>query len=594
MPEGFTILTDKPQQDEEEGRTGQRQQIVDAVLDAGVLFWRDPDWNTFATVKGQRGEIARFRVRTKAFAMLVRSIYAKRHPTRSGHPGSVSDKALSEALPALEAMAINEAPRLHEVRVLRDKGVIWLDLGNEDWQLARIDASGWRIVASADVPLVRPVGVRALPVPAADPDALTKLRRLLNLWVPRNAAGQEDLTDLRLVVAWLLAALYPSGPYPVLALDGEQGSGKSTASKMLRRLVDPNMAEHRATPRSEDDLLIAAQNGRIVAIDNVSYLDPDMADALCRLATGAGFSKRRLYSDSEEVIVSVARPVLLNGIPSLLARGDLADRALAIALPPIPDAARKPEDEVWKDFDAAAPGILALLLDGLALALKRLPTLRLSRLPRMADFARLACAAAPAFGWTEEEMLEAIEGNRAAAVANVIEADPIAVAIQSIATNHASHTAWTGSATRLLELVNEAVPIEIQRERGYPKDAARLSARLKRVSPALRRAGVTVTLPTSGGRAGREIRISLWEQEGEQRSERSQRSTPDNPDTYFTEAGTAQRSGNAAERSGNADESGQCYDKPLNNKDRNAGNARNADSSTLGSRTSPPVWEETL
>ena len=113
----------------------------------------------------------------------------------------------------------------------------------------------------------------------------------------------------------------------------------------------------------------------------------------------------------------VCNPVLLNGIPSLLARADLADRALAITLPPIPDAARRTEVEMDAAFAAAAPGILALLLDGLVLALRDAPYLRLPRLPRMADFAKLACAAAPAFGWTAADMLAALEENRTNAVA---------------------------------------------------------------------------------------------------------------------------------------------------------------------------------
>ena len=125
--------------------------------------------------------------------------------------------------------------------------------------------------------------------------------------------------------------------------------------------------------------------------------------------------------------------MLLNGIPSLLARGDLADRAIAITLPAIPDSNRKPEAEVWAEFKSAAPGILALLLDGLVLALRDAPSLSLPRLPRMADFTRIACAAAPAFGWTAEEMLAALEENRAGAVAAVIEADPVAMAVQAIA-----------------------------------------------------------------------------------------------------------------------------------------------------------------
>ena len=277
-------------------------------------------------------------------------------------------------------------------------GAAWLDLGGPDWAVVRIAAEGWRVVErGADVPLVRPSGLLALPTPRRVGTALADLGRLLNL---RRDPDGAPTAEFKLVVAWLLAALHPEGPYPVLALDGEQGSGKSATARMLRRLVDPNHADARAAPRDERDLLVAARNGRVVALDNLSGLDAAMADALCRVATGGGFGERALFTNGDEYIVYVCNPVLLNGIPSLLARGDLADRAIAVTLPAIPDERRRPEAELWAEFEAAQPGVLALLLDGLTRALRDAPGLSLPRLPRMADFARIACAAASAFGWT--------------------------------------------------------------------------------------------------------------------------------------------------------------------------------------------------
>jgi hypothetical protein len=274
---------------------------------------------------------------------------------------------------------------------------------------------------------------------------------------------------------------------------------------MLRKMVDPNAADLRAMPRNEDDLLIAALNGRVVALDNVSFVENDMADALCRVATGAGFGKRTLYSDLGETIVSVARPILLNGIPSLLARGDLADRSIAVTMPPIPDEKRRPESAVWAEFEAAAPGILALLLDGLVTAIKRLPTLKLDCLPRMADFARLACAAAPAFGWTEADMLRAMDVNRKASVETVVESDPVAGAVRAILSDVPA--GWEGTASQLLDAVNNRVSAEVKNERGWPRDAARISTRLKRVTPALRRVGVEVETVREGHDRTRKIVI---------------------------------------------------------------------------------------
>ncbi len=509
MPDGtkgFTVSAAAIGAHHDDDKQPQREKIIDAVMMAGVTFWRDRDSIAYATVIADPtkpdGPVAHYRVCSRRFALIVRRLYGLANPVHGQYgtrPRAVSDSAMGEAIPALEALALTGPAFEPAVRLTENRGAVWIDLGDDSHHAIRVTSAGWTIETRADAPLIRPAGMRPLPVPVRRPDAMTQLRALVNIGGDNGAAA-----SFRLVVAWLVAALYPTGPYCVLAVDGEQGSGKSTSCRMLRRLVDPNAADLRAPPRNEDDLLIAALNGRVIGLDNVSFIEADMADAICRIATGAGFGKRRLYADAEEVIISVARPVLLNGIPSLLARGDLADRSIAVTVPPIPDAARRPEAEVWRDFDAAAPGILAALLDGLAMALHRLPTLRIGNLPRMADFARLACAAAPAFGWTERDMLDALQANRAAAVHTVIEADPLADAVQMIGAGGT----WEGSATQLLEKINCMVALEVQRAKGWPKDAARLSARLRRVAPALRRAGVEVNHDRDGHDRNRKITIT--------------------------------------------------------------------------------------
>jgi ABC-type phosphonate transport system ATPase subunit len=64
-----------------------------------------------------------------------------------------------------------------------------------------------------------------------------------------------------LIVAWLLAALRAGGPYPLLAISGEQGSAKTVLSKLLKALIDPNAAPVRSLSREERELMIAANNG---------------------------------------------------------------------------------------------------------------------------------------------------------------------------------------------------------------------------------------------------------------------------------------------------------------------------------------------
>lgn len=58
----------------------------------------------------------------------------------------------------------------------------------------------------------------------------------------------------------------------------------------------------------------------MLAYDNLSWLSTEMSHALCRLATGAGFGTRRLYTDDEEATFYASRPVIVNGIEEVATR----------------------------------------------------------------------------------------------------------------------------------------------------------------------------------------------------------------------------------------------------------------------------------
>src|SRR5262249_53949354 len=158
------------------------------------------------------------------------------------------------------------------------------------------------LVARPPVRFRRPRGLIELPRPVAG-GSLHELRRFVNV---------QDDDDFALLLAWLVAAARPSGPYPVLALRGEQGTGKAPTARVLRDLIDPNDVPLRAAPRDERDLMIASTNGWLIALDNLSGLPQWLSDCLCRLATGGGFATRELYTDGEEVLFRAQRPVVLN------------------------------------------------------------------------------------------------------------------------------------------------------------------------------------------------------------------------------------------------------------------------------------------
>jgi hypothetical protein len=279
-------------------------------------------------------------------------------------------------------------------------------------------------------------------------------------------------------------------------LSGEQGSAKSTFSAFLRALLDPNIAPLRALPRDDRDLFIAANNGHLLAFDNVSTLPAWLSDTFCRLATGGGFAVRQLHTDLDEVLFCATRPIILNGIEDFVTRPDLADRALFLTLDPIPEERRRPEGELWADFEEERSKILGVLLDALAHGLKRLPETHLPRHPRMADFALWVSACETAL-WPSGTFWAAYFENRDHAVGNVIDADSVAAAVHRLMIER---TEWTGTASELLVAFDDLADQKILKSKGWPDNPSALSGRLRRVAPPLRKMGIEISFGRNKGR----------------------------------------------------------------------------------------------
>ena len=428
-------------------------------------------------------------VRTKGFKRwLARQFFE----ATGGVPRS---ETLQSALNVVEAKAHFDAPELPVfIRVGGMDGKLYLDLGDEAWRAIEIAATGWRVIEKPPVRFRRAAGMQPLPVPMPG-GSVESLRSFLNL--------QSD-TDFVLVVAWALAVLRDRGPYPVIVLSGEQGSAKSTFSAILRAVLDPNTAPLRALPREDRDLFIAANNGHVLAFDNVSGLPAWISDTLCRLATGGGFAVRQLYTDQDEVLFDAARPVILNGIEDIVTRPDLADRAVFLTLEAIPEERRRPEAELWAAFESERPKILGALLDAVAEGLKCLPDTRLPKLPRMADFALWASACETAI-WPAGTFWSAYCGNRDAAVENVIEADPVAAAVRAVM---AERTVWTGTATDLLGALAESAGERVAKSKTWPTGPRALSGRLRRAATFLRKIGIEIVYGKEGRARTRIIQIT--------------------------------------------------------------------------------------
>lgn len=432
-------------------------------------LWHDPTGRAFATAGRQS-----FSIRGRDFRFLLIDEYWER--TGGKVPGS---NALGNAINAIEATAVRRRPEYPaHVRVAGHDGRTYLHLADGESTVIETDTDGWRVCESPPVRFRKSPGMLPLPMPSAG-GSLAELRHFLNV---------PDDGTFALVKGWLAGAFRPDGPFPLMVLLGEQGSAKTTTARVLKRLLDPSEAGLRSEPKEVRDMMIAANNGWVVAYDNLSYLPPRLSDALCRLATGGGFGTRQLYTDEDEVIFEAKRPVVLNGIEDFVTRGDLLERSILIRHPPIPEDRRRPESEFWAEFDAAHPKLLGSLLDYVVAGLRALPQVNLDRLPRMADFARFAVACERGAG-EQPLFLSAYAENQAGAHEQALDASPVTAALVE---HMDGRDEWEGTATRLLKDLARTLPTRGDGltpvcPHGWPKGPNALTNCLRRLGPNLRR-----------------------------------------------------------------------------------------------------------
>jgi hypothetical protein len=456
-------------------------------LTTGCDKWHGPDGAPYISVAVD-GHREHWPIKSNSFRRWLQQEYFRKCKS------AANSQAIQDAMGVLEGKASFDGREYPvHLRLAESKGKLYIDLVDAAWRVVEITPTGWRVLTKSPVKFRRYKAMLSLPEPIAG-GTVEELRQQLSI----------NATDWPLTAGWILAALRPKGPFPVLNLYAEQGAGKTTVARKIRALIDPNTAPMRSEPKDPRDVMIAANNGWIIALDNLSHISPWMSDALCRLSTGGGFSTRELYSDQEEIIFDAQRPVILTGIEELATRGDLLDRSLIVTLPTIPEDRRRPEGLIWQSFDEAKPRMLGVLYDAVAVALRNLPETTMSRLPRMADFALWATAAEIGIGMQPGAFMAAYDGNRTAGNELALEASPVGKIIMDFM---ATMSLWTGTATELLNELDALAGDRTKRSKGWPQTGRSLSGILKRLAPNLRAVGVDVNFGSTG--RGREKRRTI-------------------------------------------------------------------------------------
>lgn len=402
-------------------------------------------------------------------------------------------QALQDFINILEHLSKSRVRQIF-TRIGDKKEAIYINLGDKKHRAVKITPDGLKHVSRPAAYFQNKKGT--LPLQITQPKHSRKIIKRFMRLINTSESGQN------LIIAWLLCALNSKGPYPILILQGEQGSGKSTVAKMLKMLIDPTIAPLRALHRSERNLAIYAKNNWVLAFDNVSSISDEISDALCRLSTGGGLSTRQLFADTDEVIFDVTRPMILNGIGNIVSKEDLSDRSLVVNMNRIKDENRKTEEEIRNDFEKNKALILGALVCGISSALKNRNNVEIPEYPRMADSLKWIVAAEPAIFNKTGKFIRAFNKNRKNIGFNCLEADSLAAAIKNLIDGR--NGKWKGVPNDLLNVLEEKLPDEhkerIMKEKSWPKAANSLSKRLKQLAPTLRSVGILITFGRSATR----------------------------------------------------------------------------------------------
>jgi hypothetical protein len=451
-------------EEKEDGRNQADRLIAYALQDAQALFV-DQHGAPHALVKGEP-----LPLNSRCYSWLRRLMWEQQER-------AVNGEYLKTAAGTLSAHAeFSGDVREFHTRAAWNGEALYYEL--RPGRVVRVGAGGWTFEPNPPVLFRRYPNLKALSDPEAGGDAKSLA----------SYANLKSNRDKRLFTAYAATLPLPHVGRPILNTSGAMGSGKTTIGRVLKRLIDPTAPETvRLDPR---DFLQKASHAYLLMLDNQNTIPEWGADTLCRLVTGEADSKRRLYTDDEDVIVELRRAVLLNGINVPTDRGDVLDRSLVVELERIPDGERKTEEELWERFASEHPKLLGALFDVLSQAIARKPSIKLSRRPRLADWGEYAASVYEVMGWGAERFLE--DWSAVVKVQNQATLDGSPVA-QSIIKFMEDRDEYSGTASELhkkLEGIAEDLGVSIVRDKAWPKSARWLWRRIKEVLPVLATVGI--------------------------------------------------------------------------------------------------------
>lgn len=380
-------------------------------------------------------------------------------------------------------------------RVAEHEGSFWYDLASDSYSAVKISKDGWSVETSTPKLFYRFNHQSEQVIPKTGGN-INNLFKYINL--------KEYKT---LFICWLVSCYVPDIPHPMPIIHGEKGAAKSTACVLLKKLIDPSAVEILGLNKDEKSLILNLKKHYYLPFDNVSSISNDMSDTLCRAITGAALQQRKLFTDSEDCIYTFQRCLTINGINNVANRADLLDRSILIELDRVTAENRKNIQEVYSDFEDDRPYLLGAIFDILSKAMSIFPDVKLSKLPRMADFCRWGYAIAEAMDGQGDEFLKEYDSNQAIQNVEAINADNCAYLIVEFMRNKPD---WNNRVSVLFKGLQEKAKdlgLNPNNKSILPQAPNALSRRIKSAKSNLEAVGITFEFDVGTNASGTYIHL---------------------------------------------------------------------------------------
>ncbi len=275
------------------------------------------------------------------------------------------------------------------------------DLQSADLKSVKITSNDWQlsekkkkfVAGRNSLPQVTPIHTCKTP--------LDTLRPYVNL------SGDAYL----LFVIWIVQA-FSRGNHPILLIVADKGSGKSTLSKMIKKIIDPANFDVTTISDNKDDLRVLLNGSLVCCLDNASEITNAVSDLFCGAVTGTTMIKRSLYTNDDISVSTLHNILVINGIGVLPKRNDLAERMLILNLQKLSADRLKLETDLWESFENDLPMILGSIFSTLSKAMLEIQAMKAKKLHRMADSFFEMIAIAKALDISEEEFRRIYDKNK--------------------------------------------------------------------------------------------------------------------------------------------------------------------------------------